>query len=324
MLSQTFSPICILTQTTSKPRGTNRTLINENLYGHIGALLVTIVWGTTFISSKVLLNNGLMPDEIFFMRFLLAYICLALISHKRLWADNLKDELTLCGLGVMGGSLYFLLENIALTMSTAAEVCILVCTCPLITALLIAMFYKDERLSKKQLVGSIVAFVGMILVVLNGQLVLKLNPLGDILAFAASIAWAVYSLLMRRIMNHYEPDFITRKIFFYGVMTILPYMWYSGSLTGNTLVNGSPLNGETIAVISSNILFLGLIASFRAFLLWNWAMRRLRAVKCTNYVYLQPMVTIIIGFLVLDEEITIMGLCGMLVLTAGMIRALRK
>lgn len=186
------------------------------------------------------------------------------------------------------------------------------------------MFYKDERLSKKQLVGSIVAFVGMILVVLNGQLVLKLNPLGDILAFAASIAWAVYSLLMRRIMNHYEPDFITRKIFFYGVMTILPYMWYSGSLTGNTLVNGSPLNGETIAVISSNILFLGLIASFRAFLLWNWAMRRLRAVKCTNYVYLQPMVTIIIGFLVLDEEITIMGLCGMLVLTAGMIRALRK
>lgn len=83
----------------------------KNLYGHIGALLVTIVWGTTFISSKVLLNNGLMPDEIFFMRFLLAYICLALISHKRLWADNLKDELTLCGLGVMGGSLYFLLET---------------------------------------------------------------------------------------------------------------------------------------------------------------------------------------------------------------------
>lgn len=54
----------------------------KNLYGHIGALLVTIVWGTTFISSKVLLNNGLMPDEIFFMRFLLAYICLALISHN--------------------------------------------------------------------------------------------------------------------------------------------------------------------------------------------------------------------------------------------------
>lgn len=296
----------------------------KNIYGHIGALLVTIVWGATFVSSKILLNNGLTPDEIFFLRFLLAYICLAIISHNKLWADNWKDELTLCGLGIMGGSLYFLLENIALTMSTAAEVCILVCTCPLLTALFIAMFYKDERLNRKQMLGSIVAFAGMSLVVLNGQLVLKLNPLGDILAFAASIAWGIYSLLMRRIMNHYLPDFITRKIFFYGVLTILPYMWYSGSISDNILVNGTPLSGETMAVIAGNILFLGLIASFGAFLLWNWAMRRLGAVKCTNYVYLQPMVTIIIGFLVLDEEITVMGLCGMLILTAGMIRALRK
>lgn len=296
----------------------------KNLYGHIGALIVTFVWGATFVSSKILLNNGMTPDEIFFLRFLLAYICLALLSHNRLWANNWKDELTLCGLGIMGGSLYFLLENIALTMSTAAEVCILVCTCPLITALLIAIFYKEEQLSRKQMVGSFVAFAGMILVVLNGQLVLKLNPLGDILAFAASMAWAIYSLLMRRIMNRYEPDFITRKIFFYGVMTILPYMWYSGSISENILLSGTPLSGETIAVIASNILFLGLIASFGAFLLWNWAMRRLGAVKCTNYVYLQPMVTIIIGFLVLDEKITVMGLCGMLILTAGMIRALRK
>ncbi|TGX79857.1 DMT family transporter [Palleniella muris] len=296
----------------------------KNLYGHIGALIVTFVWGATFVSSKILLNNGMTPDEIFFLRFLLAYICLALLSHNRLWANNWKDELTLCGLGIMGGSLYFLLENIALTMSTAAEVCILVCTCPLITALLIAIFYKEEQLSRKQMVGSFVAFAGMILVVLNGQLVLKLNPLGDILAFAASMAWAIYSLLMRRIMNRYEPDFITRKIFFYGVMTILPYMWYSGSISENILLSGTPLSGETIAVIAGNILFLGLIASFGAFLLWNWAMRRLGAVKCTNYVYLQPMVTIIIGFLVLDEKITVMGLCGMLILTAGMIRALRK
>lgn len=296
----------------------------KNLYGHIGALIVTFVWGATFVSSKILLNNGMTPDEIFFLRFLLAYICLALLSHNRLWANNCKDELTLCGLGIMGGSLYFLLENIALTMSTAAEVCILVCTCPLITALLIAIFYKEEQLSRKQMVGSFVAFAGMILVVLNGQLVLKLNPLGDILAFAASMAWAIYSLLMRRIMNRYEPDFITRKIFFYGVMTILPYMWYSGSISENILLSGTPLSGETIAVIAGNILFLGLIASFGAFLLWNWAMRRLGAVKCTNYVYLQPMVTIIIGFLVLDEKITVMGLCGMLILTAGMIRALRK
>lgn len=296
----------------------------KDIYGHIGALLVTAVWGTTFVSSKVLLNNGIRPEEIFFMRFLLAYICLAIVSHKRLWADDWKDELTMCGLGIMGGSLYFLLENIALTLSTSAEVCILVCTCPLITALFMACFYKDKQLSKRQLLGSAVAFAGMIMVVLNGQLILHLNPVGDILAFSAAITWGLYSLFMRRVMGRYSPDFITRKIFFYGIATILPYIGYTHWMASTPDTWYTQLTGDNAPVIWCNILFLGLIASFGAYLLWNWAMCRLGVVNCTNYVYLQPMVTMIVGAAVLDEQITLMGLCGMIVLTLGMARALAK
>ncbi|MCM1079756.1 MAG: DMT family transporter [Bacteroidales bacterium] len=296
----------------------------KDISGHLGAFLVTIVWGTTFVSSKVLLNNGLMPEEIFFIRFLIAYVCLAMFSHKRLWAGNLKDELTLCGLGIMGGSLYFLMENIALALSTAAEVCILICTCPLLTAMFIAAFYKEERMNKKQLLGSVVAFCGMIMVVLNGQLVLKLNPLGDILAFSAAITWGLYSLLMRRIINRYRPDFITRKIFFYGMATILPYLCYTHLPSHGTPGLHLQLQAEATHIIIGNILFLSIIASFGAYLLWNWAMHRLGAVRCTNYVYLQPMVTMLIGALVLNEQITFTGFSGMAVLTLGMARTLRK
>ena len=142
---------------------------------YIVALLVVIMWGTTFVSSKVLLNNGLLPADIFFVRFLMAYICMLCMSHKRLFASSIADELTLVGLGMMGGSIYFLVENMALLHSTSSNVSILVSTTPLVTAMLLAIFYKNERLSMRQVFGSVLAFVGVVLVVLNGQIILHLK-----------------------------------------------------------------------------------------------------------------------------------------------------
>lgn len=289
----------------------------NSIYGHLAAILVVCVWGTTFVSSKVLLNAGLMPADIFLFRFVLAYICMLCVSHKRLWADNLKDELTLFGLGIMGGSLYFLTENMALIYSTTANVSILVSTTPLLTALLLAIFYKSERLKMKQVIGSLVAFVGVILVVLNGQLVLHLNPKGDALALTASLTWALYSLLMKRVMDKYNADFITRKVFIYGVLTIIPYFFLVHPLETDTAIWSQPK-------VICNLLFLGLVASTGGYLLWNWVMQKLGAVKSTNYIYFQSLITMCAGALVLGERITFMGLCGAIVLILGMIGALKK
>lgn len=289
----------------------------KSIYGHLAAILVVCVWGTTFVCSKVLLNAGLMPADIFLFRFVLAYICMLCVSHKRLWADNLKDELTLLGLGVMGGSLYFLTENMALVFSTTANVSILVSTTPLLTALLLAIFYKSERLKMKQVIGSLVAFVGVILVVLNGQLVLHLNPKGDALALAASLTWALYSLLMKRVMDKYNADFITRKVFIYGVLSIIPYFFLIQPLDTNLAIWTQPK-------VIGNLLFLGLVASTGGYLLWNWVMQKLGAVKATNYIYFQSLITMCAGAIVLGERITIMGLCGAIVLILGMIGALKK
>jgi drug/metabolite transporter (DMT)-like permease len=118
------------------------------------------------------------------------------VSYKRLFCRNITDELTTFALGVLGGSLYFLTENMALVYSTASNVAILLSSCPLLTALLLSIFYKSERLSKKQIFGSLLAFLGMVMVVLNGQLILHLNPRGDALAIGAAVCWAFYSLLM--------------------------------------------------------------------------------------------------------------------------------
>ena len=289
----------------------------KNIYGPLGALFVVAVWGTTFVSSKVLLNAGLLPADIFLVRFLIAYLCMIVISHKQLWAKNLKDELTFLGLGVMGGSLYFLAENLALTYSTSANVSILVSTTPLLTAIIVSAFYRTERMTRKQSIGSLVAFIGAALVILNGQIMLHINPLGDALAIGAAVTWALYSLFMRRVMQEYSPDFITRKIFAYGVLTILPYMWLVEGFNTDMSIWLSPL-------AIGNILFLGFVASTLCYLLWNWVMRELGAVKSTNYIYLHSLITMLAGAIILDERITLMGLCGALVLIVGMYLAIRK
>ena len=284
---------------------------------HFVALFVVLIWGTTFVSSKVLLNSGLLPADIFFVRFVIAYCCMLCISHKRLFANTLADELTLMGLGMMGGSIYFLVENMALLHSTSSNVSILVSTTPLVTAMLLAIFYKSERMSGRQIFGSIIAFIGVVLVVLNGQFILHLNPLGDALALGASFTWGFYSLFMRRIMGRYKTDFITRKVFFYGLMTILPYFAFVHSLDIDIIASGN-------MTVWGNLLFLGFVASTGGYLLWNWVMRQLGAVKSTNYIYLQPLVSMMAGAMILGERITILAIAGAVILITGMILAVRK
>ena len=291
--------------------------IIESLRGNLAivtALCVCASWGETFVSTKIVLGEGLMPSDIFFYRFLLGYVCIWAFSYKRLWADNWQDELLLLILGIMGGSLYFLTENMALMFSTASNVAILVGSTPLITAVLMALFYKDERMCTRQMVGSLLAFGGMALVILNGQVMLHLNPKGDILALCASLTWACYSLIIKKLSRHYNALFITRKIFIYGLLSILPYLWTQSPLQTDLTILSKP----TVWV---NLLYLGVVASMLCFVAWNWTLKQLGTVRATNIIYLQSFFTMFFSYLILDERITLMAICGTATLILGMYMA---
>lgn len=283
----------------------------------LAAVFVVAVWGETFVSSKVLLTAGLMPADIFFFRFLMAYLCMCLFSHRRLWARNWVHELMFAGLGVLGGSLYFLSENMALMYSMPSNVAILVGSTPLITALLLSFFYKEERMRGWQIVGSLIAFVGMALVVLNGRFVLQLNPRGDILALCAALTWGFYSLIMKRLSPHYEASFITRKVFAYGVLSIIPYFLLVESLHTDWTLFSEPK-------VWGNLLYLGFVASMLCYFLWNWVLSRLGVVRATNILYLQSFFTMLISHLVLNDRITFMAVSGSILLILGMVMAVRK
>lgn len=282
----------------------------SELSTHLTAAFVALVWGSTFVSTKVLLNAGLGAFEIFFYRFLISYAAIWFISPQRLWADSPADELLMVAVGLTGGSVYFLSENIAVDLSTASNVSLIVCANPLITMLLVWLSGRGEKPSRRQAVGSAVAFAGMALVVLNGQFVLRLSPLGDMLALVAAVSWAFYTIVMKRLTVKYPVPFITRKVFFYGLVTLLP-IWFTGRVGFHPgLLKGPAVWG--------NLLFLGFVASLVCYVAWNRVIRRLGSVRSSAYVYLIPLATIVTAVIVLRERITGLAVLGTVLILGGL------
>ena len=290
---------------------------NNTWIYHLVALATVAIWGCTFVSTKVLMLNGLSPAQIFTLRFLIAYVMMLAVYHSRLWADSWRDELKMMLLGISGGSLYFLSENEAMNFTSTTNTSLIVCSCPLFATLLVRLVYRSTTcISMMQLGGSLLAFAGMVIVVLNGRFVLHLSPLGDALAFTACLSWSVYSLLMKRVSAKYGAAFITRKVFFYGVLTILPYYIFYPTLPTAAVL--------TKPVVVGNLAFLGCLASMICFLTWNWCISKLGAVKATNWVYFNPITTMIFASWVLGEKITPYFLAGATCILLGMFVADRS
>jgi drug/metabolite transporter (DMT)-like permease len=281
---------------------------NRYLY-HAMAGITTVIWGTTMVASKVLLNEGLSPAQIMFDRFLLGYVFLWILYPRTHRIRSLHDEALFAGMGVFGGSLYFLTENSALIYAQATDVSLICASVPLISAIL-SHFVLGERLSRGFRLGSAVAMAGVALVILNGNFVLKMNPLGDILAFAAICCWAVYCLLVKKLRHNYSALFITRRLFLYGILTLLPYFLYEPFHFSITALQRPAVWG--------NLLFLGLIASSLCYVMWNSAIRELGIVKTNSYLYFSPAITIVTASIVLSEHVTAFILLGTALILLGL------
>ena len=276
---------------------------------HAGAAIAVIGWGISFISTKVLLGSGLNPIEIYIYRFAIAYLALLIFSHKRIRSNSWRHELLFMLGGMVGGSIYFIAENVALEYTLVSNVSLITSLSPLLTVLLIGFLYRSERPGRETILGSTVAFLGVGLVIFNSSFNLSINPLGDLLSLLAAFCWAIYSIILKRVNPLYSALFITRKIFFYGVITALPFL-----LIESEIASPSVLMQPKLLL---NLLFLALYCSMFAYLLWAMAIGKLGAVKANNYMYFQPVVTLVFSFLILGEKISAVGYTGCAMILLG-------
>ena len=281
---------------------------NKVLLFHLITAAVVTIWGVTFVSTKVLLQHGLGPMDIMFYRFVIAYCCILVISHKRLWANNWKDEFMLMLSGLTGGTLYFIAENNALRISQASNVALLVCTTPIFTALLANWIFK-EPLRKNMMIGSFIALIGVGLVVFSGSVILQINPLGDFLSIMAALMWAIYCLILKPLGKRYPTTFITRKVFIYSILSVMVYFLFDPLMMDvETLTN---------PIVLLNLFFLGIVASMLCFIAWNAAVKVLGPSRTANYIYVQPMSTLILSSIILSEIITLTSLIGAACIIGG-------
>ena len=238
----------------------------HNAKYHILAILTVAVWGTTFISTKVLINNGLTPHEIFFIRFVIAYIGIWFISPRRIFSENVKDELTLLAAGLTGGTLYFITENTALQFTQTTNVAFIICITPLITTAMSLWVNKDSKVNK--------------------------------------------------LSKKYNSVFITRKVFFYGALCVLPTF----------VVNppSFPVEGFLRHEVFFNIMFLSVLASLVCFVVWNVVLMRIGTIMSSNYLYLNPLFTTVAASIFLDETLTGYAVAGVILVMLGVYIAARK
>lgn len=282
--------------------------------GHLLALFTIIVWGSTFIVTKLLLSE-FTPVHIMLCRFVIAYFVLWIIRPK-FEKTSVKDEFLFAVMGIFGCTLYFITENTALEYTLASNVSIIVASSPIITAILAHFFVKGEKMNRNIILGFFVAFLGVILVVVNGKFVLKLNPAGDALSLGAAVSWAIYSIILRLCVDRFDSVFLTRKLMFYGFITALPVAIMQGERL--------PFEAFKAPDMLFCILFLGVIGSGICYVTWNKAIAKLGVVTTNNYIYINPFVTLVTGGIFLKEPITVMGVFGALLIISGVVISSRK
>lgn len=297
--------------------------------GFISAATVILLWGITFASTRVLLEE-FSALEIQIGRFAIAWAVLWLMGREKCRVR----EGWFAAMGFFGVFVYQLLENCAIYYTSASNVAILVSFGPVVTAVLARVASKDRTLTPSFLVGAAVATAGVALVALNGVVNFQLRPLGDLMALVAMLSWGVYSILLDKVNAMGCPAVVAiRKTFFWALVWMVPLAIWGMTESGYTALDGSfSITLDAVANLERfgnvrnlvHLGFLGVLASALCFALWNYACARLGVVKATIGLYLTPIVGVVFAALVLGEKITLMSALGGAVIIAGVALTNRK
>lgn len=285
-------------------------MTNKPILGHMTAFLTIFIWGITFISTKVLLQV-FTPIEILLIRFAVGYGALWCACPRKLAVRQKKQEWYFAAAGLCGVTLYYLLENIALTYTLASNVGVIISIAPFFTVIFSCLFLGNKRPGARFFIGFLIAVCGIVLISFGSGTSLELNPLGDILAVIAAVIWASYSIITKKISTFgYNIIQATRRTFFYGLLFMIPALFFMDFHVA--------LSDFSQPKIVFNLLFLGLGASALCFVTWNLAVKILGSVKTSIYIYAVPVITAVTSALILGEQLTSAILCGIVLTLAGL------
>lgn len=270
---------------------------------YLPVTLVTIIWGISFIATKVVVSS-FPPYPAAFYRFMIALVVLIPLTKNR---RNVIRDLNAFWAGFWGVTMYFVFENMALIYTRPTNAAIIVSSAPILYVIFTHLIHKQQT-TLNQYLGSLLAFSGVALVILNGRL-MKLNPLGDILAFGSALAWVFYTHYILKMPKHDGIDEVF-AITFWGVVTLVPF----SMLQDPTFSSIKKLSPEALI----GLLYLGVLCSALGYLLWNKSIALIGDRRTTNAIYFIPVVTVLSERLILGTPLTLYTVTGTILLIVGL------
>lgn len=276
------------------------------------ALAAVLIWGMTFISSKVLV--GLLdPYWYIVIRFGMAWFFLFLFSPKPLKLLDKKTEGTVVLCGIAGVTAYYIFQNVALIHSTASNTGVITASSPLFTALILWAFGRRVKLSPLFFLGFVLCIGGVFAISFNGGGT-GLHLLGDTFALAAAIAWGVYCVLILGAEGAGLSEAqTTRKVFFWGTLITVPF----------ALVLGEPVPLTTFTqgglLFWGNLFFVSFFSAALCYLFWGKAINLIGSVTTSVYLYLIPVVSVIGSALILHEPVNWITAAAIAAILIGLI-----
>lgn len=271
------------------------------------ALLVTMMWGLNYVSSKVLFLQGAGPMGVLAIKIALAWAVLALISPKWIFADSPNHELMFALLGLTYVPLYQGLETLAIYHGQVSDIASVMACSPLMVAVIAVLGLKNSKVHWTMWLGIIIALTGVCLILIDTGLINGLSIMGIFLALGAGLGWALHSMFLKSFAG-YPPSFIMRKAMGYGLLMILPFAFYENSLTLSMLEE---------PVVIGNFLFLAIGVMVIASVLWMRVTHELGNQAVEGWLYLVPLIAMTTGVFVLDNEVTFIGVMGLIMILCG-------
>jgi drug/metabolite transporter (DMT)-like permease len=278
---------------------------NSKRIPYLEALFAVIVWGASFIATKVALQD-ISPIAVVWLRFAMGVIILgfAVAVRRQFSLLNKKEWGYFALLGFLGITFHQWLQSNGLQTSEAGTTAWIVSTTPVFMALLGWIVLK-EGLAWVKILGIFLAFVGVLLVVSDGNLssisIGTFGAPGDVLILISAVNWAVFSVLSRRGLKSHPASLMMFYVMAFGwIFTSILFFWGAGLDELSKLT----FNGWI------GIVFLGIFCSGLAYIAWYDALKELSAAQTGVFLYIEPLVAVIVAFFVLSEKITVASMLG--------------
>ena len=269
-----------------------------------------LVWGVTFVCTKVLLDY-LGPVDILLARTLLGFIALCLLRPRILRLEKRGHELLFAAAGLTGAFWYYLAENTALQFADASFVAVAVSTAPMFTAIISFFAMRERGLGLRFIIGFVLAIAGVALVSFQ-EGPAHASGLGVVLCLGAALSWAVYSVIVKRIADHgYETIAATKRIFAWGLV----FMIVTRAAQGGAF----PFESLTHPIVIGNLAFLGVLASAACFVTWGYSVKYLGSSLASAYIYLQAPISVAWAVVLLGDPMTPGIMFGFVLVIVGLV-----